>query len=240
MRPPPATGLATIGLSDSALHAFAADLQGVVADGVSAEVPSPAPSGPTGKVATLCLLHLQFACGVAVDRELPPIWEAVARRKGRIEGIATLNQALMKGLTSCRLVFGGRTHLSASFLLLAFKKNVSLLNPYLNPTCTGGRFTPWLTRQGLVEASTHGSADASFLAQQLDGRLALADSFRMAARVRLAIIPSADEALYNLGKLAFVALHLFSVGGRHSSAVAGLLRLIERLEEIHNEVQGMI
>ena len=59
----------------------------------------------------------------------------------------------------------------------------------------GGGFTPWLTRQGSVEASTRGGADASLLAQQLDGRLASAELLRMAARVCLAVITSADEAL---------------------------------------------
>ena len=62
----------------------------------------------------------------------------------------------------------------------------------------------------------------------------------MAARICLAVIPSADEALRELGTFAFVALHFFSAGGRHSSVVAKLLRLIERLEELHTEVQGMI
>ena len=62
--PPLATCLAALGLSDSALHTFAAALQGVVAAGVIAEVPSPALSAPTGKVATLSLLHLRFACGL--------------------------------------------------------------------------------------------------------------------------------------------------------------------------------
>ena len=112
------------------------------------------------------------------------------------------------------------------------------MNPYLDPECAGGGFTPWLTRQGTVEASTRGGADASLLAQQLDGRLASADSLRTAARVCLAAIPSAEEALRNLGTFAFVASHLFSTGGRHSSAVAELLRLIERLEELHTEVRG--
>ena len=67
----------------------------------------------------------------------------------------------------------------------------------------------------MVEASTHGGADASLLAQKLDGYLALADSFRMAARVRLAIIPSSEKALHNHGTFVFVTLHLFSAGGRH-------------------------
>ena len=70
---------------------------------------------------------------------------------------------------------------------------MSLLNPSLDPACTGGGFTPWLTRQGSVEASTRGGADAFFLAQKLDRRLALADSLLMDARVHLDVIPSADE-----------------------------------------------
>ena len=114
------------------------------------------------------------------------------------------------------------------------------MNPSLDPACAGGGFTPWLTPQGTVETSTRGGTDASLLAQQLDGRLASADSLRTAARVRLAAIPSAEEALRDLGTFAIVASHLFSVGERHSSAVAELLRLIERLEELHMEVQGMI
>ena len=62
----------------------------------------------------------------------------------------------------------------------------------------------------------------------------------MAARVRLAVTLSMDKALRNLGKFAFVALHLFSAGMRHLSAVSELLRLIERLQEIHNKAQGVI
>ena len=105
MRPPPATALAARGLSDSALHTFVASLQGVVASGVSAAVPSPVPFAPTGKVATLSLLHLHFTCRVAVDGGLPPIWEAVDQGKGRMEGLATLNQDLTRGLSSCLRVF---------------------------------------------------------------------------------------------------------------------------------------
>ena len=128
---------------------------------------------------------------------------------------------------------GGRAHFSASLPLLALIKNVSLRNTSLDPECAGEGFTPWLTQQGTVEVSTRGGADASLLAQQLDGRLDLVDSLRTAAQVRLAEIPSADEALRDLGTFAFVALHLFSAGGRHLSAVAELLCLIERLEEQH-------
>ena len=68
----------------------------------------------------------------------------------------------------------------------------------------------------------------------------MADSLRTATWVRLAVILSAEEALCDLGTIAFVASHLFSTGALHSSAVAELLRLIERLEELHTEVQGMI
>ena len=60
------------------------------------------------------------------------------------------------------------------------------------------------------------------------------------ARFRLAVILSADEALRNLGTFAFVASHLFSAGRCHLSDFAELIRLIERLEELHTEVQGMI
>ena len=111
---PPSTGIASLGLSDSALHAFTEALQGVVADGVSAAVPSPAPSGPTGKVATMSLPNLRLACRVEVDGYPIPIWEAVAREKGRMEGLATLNQTLMRGLPSCCRVSGGRANFSAS------------------------------------------------------------------------------------------------------------------------------
>ena len=61
-------------------------------------MPSPAPSGPTGKVVTLSFLHPRFACGVAADEDLPPIWESVARGRGKMDGLATLNQALMRGM----------------------------------------------------------------------------------------------------------------------------------------------
>ena len=97
-----------------------------------------------------------------------------------------------------------------------------------------------MTWQGTVKASFLGGVDAYLLAQQLDGHLALVDSLRTAARVRLAAILSADEALWDLGTFAFAASHLFSTIGRHSYSVAELLHLIIRTEELHTEVQGMI
>ena len=72
----------------------------------------------------------------------PPIWESVAWGRGKMDGLATLNQALMRGLSSCRRIFGGRAHFSASLPLLVFVKNVSLLNPSLDPACTGGVSRP--------------------------------------------------------------------------------------------------
>ena len=51
----------------------------------------------------------------------------------------------------------------------------------------------------------------------------------MVRRVCLAYTPYADEALHKLDTFAFVALNLFSAGGRNPSAVAATLRLIERL-----------
>ena len=88
-------------LLDTMVHTFASALQGVVAVGVGAALPSPSPSAPLGRVAVISLLHLRFACGVAGDSDLPPIWEEVARTKGRIEGLATLNQTLLRGILSC-------------------------------------------------------------------------------------------------------------------------------------------
>ena len=73
-----------------------------------------------------------------MDGYVPPIWDAVAWGKGRMEGIVTLNQALMRVLPFCCRVFGGRAHFNSSLPLLAFVKNVSLLNPSLNPSCKGG------------------------------------------------------------------------------------------------------
>ena len=75
-----------------------------------------------------------------------------------------------------------------------------------------------------------GGSDASLLYQQLDGRLASADSLRTADRFCLKFISSADEALCDLVTLFFMALRLFSEGGRHAAAVAELFYLIEILE----------
>ena len=68
----------------------------------------------------------------------------------------------------------------------------------------------------------------------------MADYLRMAARAYLTIIPSVDKALHDLGTSTFIALHLFSVDRIHLSAVAEFLCLIERLEELHTKVQGII
>ena len=88
---------------------------------------------------------------------------------------------------------------------------------------------PWLTRQDTVEASTCGGADDSLLSHQLDGHLASTNSTWTATRVYLAAIPSADEALRDLGTFALVE-HLFYAGGRPSFAFTELLRLITKLE----------
>ena len=122
MGPPPATGLAALGLLDYALHTFAAALQGVVAARVSAEVPSLSPSAPTGNVATFSLLHLPFTSGVEVDGYLPPILEVVAQGNGIMEGLSTLNQSLMRGLTSCCRIFGVMAPFSVSLPLIVFFK----------------------------------------------------------------------------------------------------------------------
>ena len=55
-------------------------------------------------------------------------------------------------------------------------------------------------------------------------------------RVRLDVILSADKVIWYLGTFAFVASHIFFVGGRHLSAAAGILHHIERLEELHTKM----
>ena len=78
--------------------------------------------------------------------------------------------------------------------------------------------------------------DASLLVQYLDGQSVLLDSLRTSAGVRLMVIMSVYEALHDLGTFAFVALQLFSSGGRYMAAVMDILSLFERLEDIHNKV----
>ena len=82
---------------------------------------------------------------MAVEGDLPPIWEAVDRWKGKTEVMAALNQILIRGLPSCCRLFGGRAHFNASLPLLVFIKKISLCNLSLDPDCTGGGVTPWLT-----------------------------------------------------------------------------------------------
>ena len=106
--------------------------------GVVLALPFPSPAALGGKVDYLSPLHLRFTCGVAGDRNLPPILEAVEQGQGNTEELATLHQALMRGLPSCRQVFRWRAPFSASLQMIALVKNVSLTNPSLDPVCGGG------------------------------------------------------------------------------------------------------
>ena len=82
--------------------------------------------------------------------------------------------------------------------------------------------------------------DVYLLAQQLNRILASVYSLQMATRYRLSAILSAYKALQDLGIFAFVALYLFSAGGRHLSVATDLLRLINRMEKLHTKEQVMI
>ena len=55
--------------------------------------------------------------------------------------MATLNQALLRGIPLCCKVFGGRDNFSAFLPLISFVKNVYLINPSLDPVCDEGGFT---------------------------------------------------------------------------------------------------
>ena len=83
-----------------------------------------------------------------------------------------------------------------------FVKKMILLNPSLDPVFTGGGFTPWMTRQGLVKAYTRGVTDAYILAQQLDEDLALVESLLMSARVRLDVIGTSRPRHLHLHRVA--------------------------------------
>ena len=101
--------------------------------------------------------------------------ECISQRGVKAEGLATLNQTLMRRLLSCYQVFGGRTHFSTCLPILAFIDNVSLCNPSLDPSYAvgGGGVALWITHQVTVEAYTSWGEDASLLAQQLDGGFVL-------------------------------------------------------------------
>ena len=58
--------------------------------------------------------------------------------KGPTYGIATLNQAILKGIPSCQKVSRRGLYFSASLPLLAFINNLSLMKPSLDPSCSGG------------------------------------------------------------------------------------------------------
>ena len=94
--------------------------------------------------------------------------------------------------------------------------------------------------QSEVELSTHMGLYAYLLEQRPDGRLAYVDSLLADAWFRLTDILSADEALHNLGYVAFVSSALFSFYGQHTASVAEIICIVKRLEELHTEVQGNI
>ena len=84
--------------------------------------------------------------------------------------------------------------------------------------------------QGMDEASTCLGSDTYLLDQQLDRCLALADSLKAAVRVFLSTISSTDEAMHDLGNFTFVASRLLSLVRSHSSEIAEIIRIIDRLE----------
>ena len=151
-----------------------------------------------------------FCIQVAGYGDLTPIREEAASMKGLTEGLFILNQVILRRLLSCLGVFGEREHFSASFLLLAFIKYISLMKSSPYPAYDGGRFSPCIPRQGMVEASTHIGLDANLLAQNIDGNLSSANSLRADAWVHLDAVLSICEALCYLDTVAFVMLHLFS------------------------------
>ena len=92
---------------------------------MSGRIPTPPyPVTPAGRVAALFMLHIHFVCSVEGNGDLYNIWEEVDKDKGHTEGLATLDQALLRGITLCWRLFGGRVNFSTSLLLLEFVRNV--------------------------------------------------------------------------------------------------------------------
>ena len=142
---PPSPGLSAMSTSDAAVHAFAVVLQVVGAAGVGSALSFPSPIAPSGRVSALLMIHLLFTWRVAGGADLPPICEEVDRVKWCMWVLATLNRTLLRELPSFWRVFGGKVHFSASLSILVFVKNVSLLNPSMDPACSGVGVTPWIT-----------------------------------------------------------------------------------------------
>ena len=140
MKPPPALGLVALGIYDAAVHAFVATLQGVAMAVVVADLPYPSLAASAGRISALLLIHLHFTWGVVGDADLPPISEGVTRVRGLTQGLATLNQDILRGIPSCWRVFWWSSHFSASLPLLAFVNNFSIMNPSLEPVCSRGGF----------------------------------------------------------------------------------------------------
>ena len=149
MGPPLEPGLVDLGISDTAVNTFTSVLQGVVTSVVGADLTSPSPAAPHGRVVYLLLLHIRFACGVEVDVDLPPIWWKVATVKGHPKGLAIINHVIVRVFSSCWRVFGGRADFSTSLLILPSIKNFSLMNLYPDPDCDGRVSHP---HKGTVEA----------------------------------------------------------------------------------------
>ena len=112
-----------------------------------------------------------------------------------MEGLASLNQTLLRGIPSYQQVFGGLAHFSAPLTLLAFIKNVTLLKPSLDLSCTGRGFTPCTTCPGTIDLLTCGGTYTSIMAQKLDGKLISMNSLRIAVQVFMDRILSTDKAL---------------------------------------------
>ena len=134
MGPPLVPGLASLGISNAAIYAFASALQEVVVVGGLEYLPSPSPAALSEKVVYLLLIQLCFSCDMLGHGDLLPIWEEVDRVKGCTEGLDTQNKVLLRGVPSCYRVFRGRVHFSASLLQLPFVNNIFLWNPSLDPS----------------------------------------------------------------------------------------------------------
>ena len=61
-------------------------------------LPPSAPTQPAVRLATLSLLHIQFACDMVGETNMPPIWVNIVRCPGMEDIIFNINKDLIIGI----------------------------------------------------------------------------------------------------------------------------------------------
>ena len=92
--------------------------QGVIYVGFIVTLPTPATTKMVNRVVILLILYLHFYYGVVGDSNSPPTWGDVKRFQGKVEMLATLDQALIRGIPPFCNNFGVSEYFSNSLPLI--------------------------------------------------------------------------------------------------------------------------